>query len=542
MNKKRILAFLLAAQMMLAALVSCGGNEPAKETSKPDNTPVETKAPSADGETDGTTDAETEAPAPAADPYADRLNVSDELPDMTFGGKDFRYLVDEKYAYQLYSEDDSGVGLDAVIYDRNMRVQDRFDIKISYMDSLGKESQDVLTQYAQVGEHIVEVCAYEQYMGNTPAIYFCWANWADIPYLNFDQPWWNKESIESHIINDYIFNIAGDLSLTAMQMTWCMAFNQGLMEDWGYPAEDLYNMVWNNEWTLDKLIEITSDKWEDVNGDGLSDNGDKFGFASPISHIVEETGEIGCATRSIPWITALGERAITVGEDRRSLNITIGTEKMYAATEKLVNFHNNTIGANKWATDDDYVNGNVGIYTAKFDIFFSRSEEIGFDVGVLPFPKYDTAQEKYLTTPDLFFTMFGVPVTLDPDDYAFVGIIMEALNAESWKTVYPAYYEEALRGRFSTDENMSKMIDLITNSRVYEYGILCIQSLAYPGKVPVMLCPHISDNNVDMASTLAQCEKSIRRSLAEILTFFDVEDETGILGADWEIPNNQFGS
>ena len=277
MNMKKILAFLLAAQMMLAGLASCTKDEP-EETKKPADNPVETNAPVA-GETAG----KTETAAPAVDPYADRLNVSDGLPDMTFGGKDFRYLVDEKYAYQFYSEDTSGVGLDAVIYERNKRVEDRFDVKIGYMDSLGKESQDLLTSYAQVGEHVAEVCAYEQYMGNTPAIYFCWANWADIPHLNFDQPWWNKQSIESHIINDYCYNIAGDLSLTAMQYTWCLAFNADLMKDWNYQAEDLYQLVWDGEWTLDKLIEITSTLWADENGDGQKDDGDKFGFASPIS-------------------------------------------------------------------------------------------------------------------------------------------------------------------------------------------------------------------------------------------------------------------
>ena len=275
-NKKKITASLLAAQMMLSALVSCGGDEqPARETQKTDNPPVETQAPSA---AESETTAETETSAPVADPYADRINVSDNLPEMTFGGQDFRFLVDEKYAYQLYSEDDSGVGLNAEIYDRNKRVEDRFDVKISYMDSLGKESQDLLVTYAQVGEHVAEVCAYEQYMGNTPAIYFCWESWSNVPHLNFDQPWWNKESIDNLTINDYVFNIAGDLSLSSIQMTWCLAFNMNLMEDWGHSAEELYTLVWDGEWTLDKMIEICADLWDDRNGDGLADDGDLFGF------------------------------------------------------------------------------------------------------------------------------------------------------------------------------------------------------------------------------------------------------------------------
>ena len=151
------------------------------------------------------------------------------------------------------------------------------------------------------------------------------------------------------------------------------------------------------------------------------------------------------------WIAlSVPFRAITVGEDKRSLTNTLGTEKIYSAVEKLVNFHHNTNGA--WAfvntttnknvedavKDENFINGRIGMYTAKFDIFFANAADINFTTGVLPLPKYDAAQEEYLSAPDTFFTMFGVPITLDPDDYAFVGIVMEALNAESWKTVYPA--------------------------------------------------------------------------------------------------------
>ena len=118
--------------------------------------------------------------------------------------------------------------------------------------------------------------------------------------------------------------------------------------------------------------------------------------------------------------------------------------------------------------------------------------------------------------------MFGIPSTLPFEDYEFVGILMEVLNAESWKTVYPAYYEEALKGRFSTDENMAQMIELITNSRVYEYGILCAQSLGN-AKLPYLICYCIAENDIDLASRLAENDESIKRTLAEILSYFDVE-------------------
>ena len=187
-----------------------------------------------------------------------------------------------------------------------------------------------------------------------------------------------------------------------------------------------------------------------------------------------------------------------------------------------------------------FAKGNIGIFTAQFDDFVTALHNSSFSAGVLPLPKYDTAQESYITSPDTYFTMFGLPATIPAEDMAMVGIIMEALNAESWKTVYPAYYEYALKGRYSSDENMARMIELIADSRIYEYAPLCAQSLNN-AKLHTLLCVCIDENNTDLASILAENDHFTKRALAEILTFFDVEDETGILGADYQIPDNKFG-
>jgi hypothetical protein len=146
-----------------------------------------------------------------------------------------------------------------------------------------------------------------------------------------------------------------------------------------------------------------------------------------------------------------------------------------------------------------------------------------------------------MTTPHPDFTMFEFPITMPMEDYEFLGIIMEAMTAESWKTVSPAYYDEALKGRYATDPEMAKMVDLITESRIYDYSVACTQSLG-KAMLPLLLCEHIGLNDPDLASRLATNERATRRTLAEILLLcFDVEDEEGVLGADYEMPDAKFG-
>ncbi len=507
MNFKKTLAFLLAAQMVLVSLASCqnGGGE---ETKKPE----ESKKPAE------TTPVEEENP---------RLSVPDDLPEISFNGRDFRFLVqdDQNFADQLISEE---YGIDATsdaIWERNKRIEDRFDAKVAVI-LCDNEAQDAMVQYCNVGEHVAEICDMQQYMAMTPVCYDGYTSWLDIDYLNFEKPWWNKESIDSQTINGYVYTITGALSLSSMQMTYCLAFNQDLMEDWGYSAEDLYQLVWDGEWTYDKLIEITANMYVDSNNNNESDSGDTFGFGYTFM-------------RSMPWATSIDIHPLTLGEDGRSFEITLATEKMYSFLEKMINFIHNDKGVNYDGPDvntgstgsgdiyagyTDFVNGNIGIQTTTFENCFSIFRDLNFDYGLLPYPKYDTAQKNYYTTPNVNFSVYGIPATLPLDDYDFVGIMMEALNAESWKTVYPAFYDDALKGAYSTDENMAKMVDLITESRVYEFAVQFGQFLDTV-KLPYMASEYIRDGNLTMASDLASQAEFFDTTFADLLTYYGIEPE-----------------
>ena len=48
--------------------------------------------------------------------------------------------------------------------------------------------------------------------------------------------------------------------------------------------------------------------------------------------------------------------------------------------------------------------------------------------------------------------------------------ILEALAAESYHTVTPAYYEKTLVDKYIRDEESEEMIDIILSSHVYDLG------------------------------------------------------------------------
>ena len=56
------------------------------------------------------------------------------------------------------------------------------------------------------------------------------------------------------------------------------------------------------------------------------------------------------------------------------------------------------------------------------------------------------------------------------EDAERTGIVLEALAAESYYTVTPAYYEKTLIGKYTRDEESADMIDIILSTRVYDLG------------------------------------------------------------------------
>jgi hypothetical protein len=76
-------------------------------------------------------------------------------------------------------------------------------------------------------------------------------------------------------------------------------------------------------------------------------------------------------------------------------------------------------------------------------------------------PKLDENQEQYTTFVHNGFTVFAIPTTCQIADT--VAPFLEAMCAESYRYVTPAYYDVALKVKYARDDYTSGMIDLIYN-------------------------------------------------------------------------------
>ena len=109
-----------------------------------------------------------------------------------------------------------------------------------------------------------------------------------------------------------------------------------------------------------------------------------------------------------------------------------------------------------------------------------------------------------------------VPVTVP--DAENVSIIVEALNAETYKQVVPAYYETSLKTKAARDVESAEMFDLLMESRVFDFGYMyndALGGLAFT--IQEMVSTNSSNTESAYASKMGSAEKKFQKIVDDYL-------------------------
>lgn len=236
-----------------------------------------------------------------------------------------------------------------------------------------------------------------------------------------------------------------------------------------YKMPNLYEVVNDGKWTIDYMLELTKDIYEDSNRNGSVDNEDYFGYISDAG------------TNIVAYLLAFDNQILEVNDDE--IELVYRNEKINDIVSKLVS----AASSGAIRIDPNYKNSSGYKHDYGIDMFakgqalFSNGyitqalnilRDMEDDYGILPYPKWDENQDEYYTMSDGNHTALAIPRTVPEDNTLFVGVITEALCAESYKRLVPVYYEEALKLKGTRDDESLKMIDSITRSVVYDMGYI----------------------------------------------------------------------
>ena len=444
---KTKIIFLLSALLILA--VTACSSEPAAEN----NDTVSTETENVEAEV-------TETTAPA--------ELLPNLPEMDFGGAAVNFLVrgeqahPTNFSHEIFAEAEIGEPINDAVFIRNKFVEELYNVVIT--ETSTDDSIDFITQSVMSGDGAYDVVMVRPNRVITLAQGGYLQNLKEVPYIDLSQPWWDKNAVESLAIMDKLYFVTGDINIMDNNAIWITMFNKNLFDNLG--VEYPYELVNSGEWTLDKLIEYALLGGADLNGDGIYDEFDRYGL-------------IFACENTFPLVTASGFRLTEMTKDSVTLNPDI--DGIHSVLDKIV-----SIVSNKAVTllcED---------YTSKYSNAWSEVMRAGFrdgrgmlyvsgilsatflrdmdnEFGIIPMPKYDASQKDYFAWTNLNnASTLAIPKGVKNTEMS--GLISEALAAKSMYTLTPAYYETTLSDKVSRDEDSVKMLDIILDSVVFDFG------------------------------------------------------------------------
>ena len=487
-------AALLASLLLTAALAACGDSG---------NTP--TTADTAAAGTDTAPVTETADAAPAYEP--------DDLPeDLDFGGTVAHIFGWEGSGNdEFYVEEENGDIVNDAIFSRNRTVEERLNLTLTYTLAPGAYSDrsawvKQVTQSTMAGDGANDIVAGYSMSGATLAYNRMLIDLMALDHINFEKPWWPSSLIDEATCGGKLYFCSGDISTNMIYMLYATYFNKTMAQNYDIEADDLYQLVLDGKWTLDKLIELSGGMYADLNGNSQKDTEDQYGITT---HSVW----------SDAFFTASGLRSTVLGEDGLPvLSPEFGGEKTQALLEKLLDVfytQNDMFFTNdsNQLVRDQFMEGRALFITT--EVYFANNylRDTEIEYGILPMPKYDEAQEDYYTVSSFPYTLYGIPV--DAKDPSMSAALLECLASESYRTVSPALFEVALKVKYASDSDVSAMYDIIRTSNVFDIGRIFNDSMN--GKTYSMFRSSLIDNKDGWISTYEKNAKALTKQLENVV-------------------------
>jgi hypothetical protein len=157
---------------------------------------------------------------------------------------------------------------------------------------------------------------------------------------------------------------------------------------------------------------------------------------------------------------------------------------------------------------------NKGLFLCTIFYYIDIMRDMETEFGIIPFPKFDEKQERYRNRIS-FYDTFVVPITATNLDRT--SIIIEALTCESMNTVVPAYYDIALKTKYTRDDESQEMLDLIMVNRVLDLG-----DTVYVGLIrDSWLANMFVNNQRDIVSAASKNIKTIDSALQKMIDLYN---------------------
>lgn len=442
--KKQISIILLAA--VLSSAASCGGEGQPEVT---------------DGTTEGGTTPEV------------TTELTDGLPDKDMEGFTFNIHHSTQASMswvnlELNAEAENGEYLNDAIFKRNQYIEERFRCELNITEAPWSDNASNFRSIVMAGDNPYDIFFIygNRVMGNLDSI----ADFNSIPHINLDAEWWNPLATSAYNVGGKQLAVAGNYTLSYLSSAGCFIYNKRIADE--LKTENMYNLVRNGGWTVDKFFEIARKGTRDLDGNGSYDENDQFGIISESAKAFYDSMIIGSDIHYLERDSD-GYPAFTLKTNEKGVSFF---QKLVSAMKTDPYMYFDDSNDVNTATDTIKFENGHALFMRTRTNYISNYRDMKDDFGILPIPKYDEKQEKYITQCGVG-EIAVLPRSCDDSRLDNIGILLEAMAFRSQQTVVPTYKEVLLQTKFTRDEDSGEMVDIVFKGISFDLGVVAYEGI-----------------------------------------------------------------
>ena len=360
------------------------------------------------------------------------------------------------------------------VYNREKYVEDRLGVEIEEKLT-GSDYSNMIRLQVNSNEDTYSIYSYNGYILSNFIFDGYFMDLYEVDNLDLSKPWWSQKFNDEIEIEDSLYLATGSITLSLLRNLFAVYFNKKAAEDYSnaYPElSDLYGVVERGEWTFDRFIELGGDIYEDLNGSQTADADDFYG----INYL---------KFFPLDAIWSGFDLDVLTKDDDGWFELNVNTDKLYTALDKLYNLMYNVKGCTAGAHFlGDYKE--VGpMFASGQNLFMvgmlGLAEEPDIrnmtdDYGILPYPKFDSAQKEYYSYSYDEYRVFAIPITNSRSEIA--GAVLEAMASYSYRNTVPTYLDLVLKGKYMSDASSRRTVDTLVEGFMLDAAWVYIDTLS----------------------------------------------------------------
>lgn len=472
---KRILAIVVALSMILVVCLMAGCGDDTTETTGSSSTSSTT---SGSGSGSGTTESNT--PGETTSGTGDTGNTTESTEDTTaepdgyskpygfedvdFGGATFTIAADDGVtdgwdaSKEVYSDGTDTISVAVRLRNDTMAQLYNCTIVVQPTADVGTLVQADITG----GQENIQLYTVK-YGGKTTGEGGQAYNLYNLG-INFDNEWWDQTFVDTFSVRKTdgtmtLYTAIGDFALSSFSATHAIMVNKTVLEN-SPITDNIYDLVRNKEWTMDKFVEMIIAAAQDTSGNSEYhySEGDILGW-------------VRTAHASHGMHVASGLSIIENTNGALSLAVTNNASAWNDIIDTAIGVWNTT-GAETITYSDVQaaMEGGRTLFASEvIDVLERMKDTEGVSVGLVPYPLYSASQENYAHYVDNHFYAYAVPTSVS--NITRMGQFLEVYGFHSRYLVRPAWIE-AYSYEYCNDADSAEMLEIILDTRTYDPGYL----------------------------------------------------------------------